>query len=247
MAQKYYLAAHEEQRGTGQYATTNCAAASGAMLVDQATLGIRNPGVGYFRKLTDDTEGGLQMGQVASVLEEDFGLEVRLYDYDDNLKWSRLVRYLNHGCFAVVAGDYDVLPPKLQGADYDGFHAVMYHQRFVKNQRVGDPLLKRWVKWPNELAYKYVMKFDRQVDGGIHAAIMIPQYAKLRSGVLKAAIRAEPSKGSEAIATMTSVQKIVTGGTVKGEVIAGVKLWRKVWVSSTASFGYIHWTQTWQD
>jgi hypothetical protein len=159
-----------------------------------------------------------------------------------------LVRYLNRGCFAVVAGDYDVLPPELQGADYDGFHAVVYHQRFINNQHVGDPLLKRWVKWPHDLAHRYVAKFDRQTDGGIHAAIMVPQYIKLRSGVLKAEIRAHPSKDSEAIATMVKGGKrIVTGGVVKGDKIAGVNLWRKVWVSSTASFGYIHWTQTWQD
>jgi hypothetical protein len=246
MARRFYLAEHEEQRRTGRMASTNCAAASGSMLVDQYHLGLKDPAVGYFRRLTDDLEGGLRMGQIAAVMEEDYGMTVRLYDYRDNLKWPRLKSFLNRGWFAVVAGDYDVIPAALQGADYDGFHAVVYHQRFKRGQRTGDPLKSRWLTWPRELAYRYVAKFDRQTRGGIHAVVMVPQFARLRTGVVEAEVFKKPRKDSDIIATLKDDQRLVTGGIVKGDTIAGVKQWRRVWVSQTASFGYVHWTQTWQ-
>lgn len=245
MGQRFYLAGHEEQRNTGTMASTNCAAASGAMLADQGTLGIKDPGVAYFRKLTDDTEGGLRMGQVASVLEDDLKIPVRLYDHSDNLKWDKLKRYLNKGWFAVVAGDYDVLPPNLQGADYDGFHAVVYHQRFKTVQRVGDPLMTKWLTWSHELAYQYVKKFDKQTQGGIHACVLEVQYTVLRDGIVEAEVVDAPSRDAKVLTTIKSGKKLVTGGIVKGDKVAGLDKWRRVWVPSAASFGYIHWTQSW--
>ena len=61
MAQKYYLAGFEKQ-GTGSaLGWKNCGAASGAMLADQATLGLKNPSSDAFRKATNDFEGGLNI------------------------------------------------------------------------------------------------------------------------------------------------------------------------------------------
>lgn len=245
MGKRFYLAEHESQRNTGPLSSTNCAAASGAMLVDQATLDRKDPRVRKFRNMTGDMVGGLQANAVASAMEE-FGIEVRLYDYRDNLKWWKLVKYLERGWFAVVAGDYDLIKGDIRGADFDGFHAVMYHQRFKHNQRVGDPLMDDWVKWPNDLAYKYVAKFDRQTQGGIHAVVMVPQYAMLRSEVIRAEIHEAPSQQSPVIASLGQGNRLVTGGTVKGDEIIGVDRWRKVWVPSTASVGYIHWSVTWK-
>jgi len=241
---KFYLGPHKEQRRTGPMSTTNCAAASGAMLANQATLGIKNPTVQWFRKQTGDDKGGLMMHQVAAVLDE-MGIDVHLYDYRDNLKWARLRQMISRGAFAIVAGDYDVIPDEFRGADYDGFHAVMYHQRFDKNQRTGDPLLKGWVKWPNWLAAKYVKKFDAQTQGGIHAVVMVQHFAYLRTEVEKAVIRAEPDNASAKIGTMTTGTRLITGGTVKGEAVAGVNRWRKVWVPGKDSVGYVHWTVAW--
>lgn len=247
MGRRFYRAQHEEQRGTGPMSTTNCAAASGSSLVDQYFLGTKDPQVGYFRRLTDDTEGGLRMGQIAAVMEDDFGMRVRLYDYNDRLKWFQLERYIKRGWFGVVAGDYDVLPPRLQGADYDGFHGVMYHQQYTKKQMVMDPLLEDWVGWDNDLAYRYVAKFDRQTSGGIHAVIMEAQYARTRKGVAKAEVFRAPRKDSRIIRHLVKGKKLVCGGNVKGEEIVGVDKWRRVWVPETSQFGYVHWTQTWKD
>lgn len=241
---KYYLAGFEGQRNTGPMSTTNCAAASGAMLADQATLGIKNPGVAWFRQQTDDYEGGLRAGQVAAVLEE-MGIEVRLYDHRDNLKWDKLRTFLNRGWFASVAGDYDVLPPELQGADYDGFHSTVYHQRFQSNQRVGDPLLENWRKWNNALARKYVQKFDKQTSGGIHAIVIVPKFARLRSQAEVVPVREQPEKDARVIARMSGSDKLVTGGTVKGDNVVGHDRWRKVWVPHVGT-GYVHYSVTWQ-
>jgi hypothetical protein len=247
MAKRFYRGEHEEQRRTGPMSTTNCAAASGAWLVDQYFLGTKDPQVSYFRKLTDDMDGGLRMGQIGAVMEDDFGMDVRVYDFDDHLRWERLAWFLERGMFAVVAGDYDVLPPDLQGADYDGFHATGYHQRYSKNQAVMDPLLDDWTRYDNRLAFRYVAKFDRQVEGGIHAVVMEPQYARLRKGIVKAEVFNHPRKDAKVLRHLVQGKKLVCGGNVKGEEIAGVALWRRVWVPETASFGYVHWTQTWKD
>lgn len=244
MGRRFYLAEHESQRNTGVMARTNCAAASGAMLADQWSLGLKDPGVAWFRKQTDDFEGGLRMEQVAGVLEE-LGVTVRLYDHRDNLKWSKLRSYLERGWFAVVAGDYDVLPPGQQGTDYDGDHAVVYHQAFKESQRVGDPLRAGWVAWPKELAYQYVAKFDRQTTGGIYATVMVPRYAILRDTVVEAELLARPEKDAPVIGTLKQGHKLVTGGVEKGDVIAGNDRWRRVWVPSASRVGYIHWAVSW--
>jgi len=245
MSQRYYLPDHESQRNTGPLATTNCAAASGAMLVDQGTLGGKKPSVATFRRATGDFAGGLQMNAVAAAAE-DYGIEVRLYDYADSLKWWRLVQYLDKGWFAVVAGDYDLIRGELRGAEYDGFHAVMYQQRFKINQRVGDPLQDDWVKWPNDLAYRYVAKFDRQTTGGIHAVVLKPHYARTRTEVQAAEIRREPSREHSPIGALKAGKRLVSGGTVRGEEILGVDRWRKVWWPPFATFGYVHWSVSWQ-
>jgi hypothetical protein len=252
MNQRYYLAGFEKQLTGASLDSKNCAAASAAMLADQMTLGIRNPTPDWVRKQTGDTEGGLMMNQIAAVLDE-MGIDVMLFDHNDKLKWSRLHPMLSRGHFAVVAGDYDVVPEKLNGADYQGFHAVLYQQRFVTNQRVGDPLNdgrrgdvpKGYIKWPNNLAYRYVAKFDKQTTGGIHAVVGVPHYARPRSEVAEAVIRAEPNNDSLIIGTLAKGQQLFTGGTVKGEELKGVNRWRKVWVPAAKSVGYIHWSVSW--
>lgn len=245
MSQRYYLPDHDSQRGTGPLATTNCAAASGAMLVDQGTLGRKKPAVAAFRRETGDLVGGLQMNAVAAAAEE-YGIEVRLYDYDDQLKWWRLLRYLDKGWFAVVAGDYDLIRGELRGAEFDGFHAVMYQQHFTHNLRVGDPLQDDWVRWPNDLAYRYVRKFDRQTSGGIHAVVLKPKYARTRSEVKAAEIRPDPGTSQPPIGVLRQGQRLVCGGTVRGSELLGVDRWRKVWVPGVGTFGYVHWSVTWQ-
>ena len=242
---RFYLAPHKGQRNTGVMSSTNCAAASGAMLDNQATLGIHNPSVRWWRKQTDDFSGGLRMEQVAAVLEER-GIKVHLYDYRDNLKWWRLKQYLAAGRFAVVAGDYDVLPPDLKGSLYDDFHAVVYHQLFKVNIRVGDPLMENWLKWPIDLAAEYVKKFDRQTVGGLHACVMVPEFAHLRDGIIEAEVVSEPEKDADVLTTLKGKSRLVTGGNVKGDTVAGINRWRKVWVpGKNSTIGYIPWSQTW--
>ena len=110
-----------------------------------------------------------------------------------------------------------------------------------------DPLLTDWVRWDNKLAYQYVAKFDRQTAGGIHCVVMETQYARTRQGIAKAEVFKAPRKDSEILRHLDKGDKLICGGSVKGDAIVGVDKWRRVWVPETASFGYTHWTQTWKD
>jgi hypothetical protein len=74
---------------------------------------------------------------------------------------------------------------------------------------------------------------------------MIQHFARLRSEVVEAVVRAQPDNSSEQVATMKRGDKLFTGGLVKGEKIAGVDRWRKVWYGGDEP-GYVHWSVTWQ-
>lgn len=249
MAQKFYRAGFEKQ-GTGTtLAWKNCAAASGAMLADQATLRLKNPSPDAFRKATGDFIGGLNPSQVGSTLETKYGVPVHVYDWNDGLTWDQLVRFLKRGQFAVVAGDYETLPYALKGdKDFRGDHSTLYHEIVGDKIRVGDPLNdgrrpgipKGYIWWPLSEARQYVMKFSENRPGGIYAVVMDRRLLRARPVTPATNIRATPTRDGRVIGKFGGSSTVVYGGTVTGEAIAGNRTWFRVWWPQTASFGYCH-------
>lgn len=244
---KFYKPTFEKQATGSELQWFNCGAASGAMLTDQATLGIKDPSVDRFRKKTGDTEEGLHMSAIGNALEA-FGVDAVVFDNDDRLKYWQLVKRVRLGQHAVIAGDYEVLPQHLRGdKDYEGYHSVFLWRVFNKYAVIGDPLNdgrrpnipEGWIRWPIEVLYDYVKRFDEQVSGGIHACFMRRSFVKPRSQVIEAAIRAEPEKHAQLLGTLRYGKRLVTGGTIVGEQVAGQERWFKVWYPPEG-IGYIH-------
>ena len=243
--QRYYLP-HFEKQLTGSYlASTNCGAASGAMLVDQATLGLKDPSPEMFRRQTGDMEGGLMLGAIQTAMEY-FGVPVTTYDYTDDLRWEELLSMLKSGRFAVVSGDYDALPPKYRGdKDFLGNHSVMYQAVTASGIRVGDPLNdgrrpgipKGWQVWPTSVARDYVMRFSQPFPGGVYAVVMQKRQVEVR---VIANVRLHPDRNAFILATLKGGKRLTYGGTVKGQPINGNRTWFQVWVPGAEKVGYTH-------
>ena len=254
MVTAFYRAGFEKQ-GTGSaLGWKNCGAASGAMLADQATLGLKNPTPDAFRKLTGDYSGGLFIGTVGHVLEAHYGVGVTVYDASDGYTFEALVADLKRGRFAVVNGDYDVVPDSLSGQpSFNGLHAEFWHQWTTTGIVVGDPLCdgrmlstghrapKGYVKYPLSVAREYVNKYDREVPGtGIHAAVMDLKLLKARPVSPATNIRSAPTRTSSVIGAFGGTSTIVWGGTVVGEKIGNNGIWYRVWCRSASEIGYCH-------
>lgn len=246
--QRWYRPGFEKQATGSALQWFNCAAASGAMLADQDTLGLTDPEPDRVRALSGDFSGGLTMGALGTALER-LGVQVTVFDNDDHLTWDTLARYCRGGRFAVVAGDYDALPRELKGdKDYNGPHAVFYQQMGTSNIVVGDPLNDGrasgiphgYIKWPVDVARRYVKRFDAQVTGGIHAVVMRPRLVKPRSQVMEAAVRSRPAAGARLLGTLPFSRRLVTGGGVEGEEVRGSKRWFRVWWPADGRLAYIH-------
>ena len=106
---KFYKPSFEKQLTGSDLASFNCAAASGAMLTDRATLGIKDPSPDRFRRKTGDDKGGLYMGAVGNALEA-FGVDAIVWDADDHLRWKRVKTMAQRGQSLVIAGDYEEIP-----------------------------------------------------------------------------------------------------------------------------------------
>jgi hypothetical protein len=242
----YYKPEFEEQSTGSTLQWFNCAAASGAMLTDRATLGIKDPTPDKFRRKTGDTKGGLYMGSVGNALEA-FGVDAMVWDADDHLRFKRVEAMAKRGQSIVIAGDYEVLPRKLRGdKDYQGDHSVFLYRMFKSVSIIGDPLNdgrrsnipKGWIQWPNATVYEYVKRFDQHTMGGIHAATARLQWVKARSQVAAAEIREAPEKSAKLVGVLLNGKRLNTGGTVVGEEIRGQVRWFKVWNKN--QIGYIH-------
>jgi len=243
---KFYKPSFEKQLTGSDLASFNCAAASGAMLTDRATLGIKDPSPDRFRRKTGDDKGGLYMGAVGNALEA-FGVDAIVWDADDHLRWKRVKTMAQRGQSLVIAGDYEEIPLKLRGdKDFRDDHSVFLYRMFTKVSIIGDPLNDGrrpgipdgWVQWPNEVVYAYVRRFDLQTQGGIHAATARLDWVKPRSQVRAADVRTKPEKDAPIIGQLEWGKRLNTGGTVVGETIRGQERWFKVWMKS--QIGYIH-------
>lgn len=243
--QRYYLPRFEKQL-TGSYLeSTNCGAASGAMLVDQGTLGLKDPSPEMFRRQTGDMEGGLMIGAIQTAMEY-FGVPVTAYDYTDDLAWPTLLSMLKAGRFAVVSGDYGALPVKYRGdKDFLGNHSVMFQAVTASGIRVGDPLNdgrrpgvpKGWQVWPQSVARDYVLRFTQPYPGGIYAVVMQKRQVEVR---VIANIRLHPDRDAFILATLREGKRLTYGGTVKGQAILGNRTWFQVWVPSAEKVGFVH-------
>lgn len=252
MAQAFYLAAFEKQLTGSALAGSNCGAASGAMLTDQATLRLRNPEPDSFRRATGDYSGGLFIATIGRTMELEYNVPVTVYDASDGLTWTQLTAFLKQGRFAVVNGDYDQVPYSLRGdKDFTGLHSVVYHHFNTDRSRllVGDPLNdgrrpgipKGWVWWPSDVARNYVQKYDREVPGdGLHACVMDLRRLRARPVTPYTNIRLSAEKDAPIIGKFGGSQTVVWGGTVKGEAIANNTLWYRVWCPTAAKIGYCH-------
>lgn len=249
MATAFYRAEFEKQ-GTGSaLGWKNCAAASGAMLADQASLKLVDPEPDAFRRATGDFSGGLTISQVGDTLEQTYGIGVTVYDASDGYTWDALLADLKRGKFMVVNGDYDVVPYKLSGdKDFRGLHSEFWHRVTTAGIVVGDPLCdgrragipNGYVTYPFNIAREYVEKFDRQVPGtGLHACVMDLKRLKARPRITTN-VRRSPTRASGILGTISGLTTLVWGGTLKGESIGGNSTWYKVWFPRTSSFGYCH-------
>jgi len=243
--QRFYLPRFEKQLTGSPLASTNCGAASGAMLVDQATLGLKDPSPEMFRRQTGDMEGGLLIGGITTAMEY-FGVPVTSYDWEDQLDWPALLSMLKAGRFAAVSGDYDALPLKYRGdKDFEGRHSVMYQAVTAKGVRVGDPLNdgryagipKGWQIWPTEVARDYVLRFTQPLTGGIYAVVMQKRQVEVRT---IANVRIHPARDAFILTTLREGKRLTYGGTEQGQAVAGNRTWFKVWVPSAEKVGYVH-------
>lgn len=252
MAQAFYLTDFEKQLTGTVLASSNCGAASGAMLVGQGTLGALDPGADAFRRNTGDYTGGLFIGTIGNTCEVDYKVGVTVFDGMDGLTWAKLLAYLKAGRFAVVNGDYDQVPLALRGdKDFTGLHSVMYHQVNSAGTmvRVGDPLNdgrrpgipKGWVWWPISVAKNYVEKYDREVPGtGLHAAVLDRKRLRARPVAPATNIRSAPSMTSSIIGKFGGTQTVIWGVKVVGQKVGNSTIWYRVWCPTAARVGFCH-------
>lgn len=247
----YYLPHFEKQLTGSVLDNTNCGAASGAMLIDQATLGDTDPTPEQFRRQTGDLSGGLHVGNIATACEE-FGIPVTAFDSSDDLGWFSLRRMLLAGRFAVVAGDYDVLPIGLRGdKDFEGWHSVFFQAINLSRTkiRVGDPLNDGrrpgipdgWIEWPIDIARDYVERFGNQTGGGIQCVVMDRREVEVRAG--GADVYLHPRFDATRIGTYQAKKRFAYGSVIKSEPRLGNRNWFSVWVPKSNKVGYIHGTR----
>jgi hypothetical protein len=256
MATAFYRAKFEKQLTGSSMGGSNCGAASGAMLADQSSLGLKNPTPDQFRRNTGDWSGGLIISLIGSTLEQDYGIPVHVYDASDGYTFEDLLIHLKRGRFAVVNGDYGTVPTRLTGSDtFNELHSEFWHQYSpTKGILVGDPLNdgrklawsgrvvpKGYVWYPIDVARKYVNSFDRQVPGvGIHACVMDLKRLRARPVSPETNIRESPERGSTVIGKFGGTQTVAWGGVVRGQSIAGNTVWYRVWCPSASKIGYCH-------
>lgn len=249
MGSAFYRAGFEKQLTGSHLGGSNCAAASGAMLVDQSTLRLKNPTPDAFRRATGDFSGGLMASQVGSTCERKYGVPVHVFDYDDNLDWPTLKRFLSNGRFAVISGDYEVLPRSMRGdKDFTGDHSVFYHRITSRGVIVGDPLAdgrrpgipKGYQLWPMDIARKYAMRFTQTKPGGIYAVVLDRKRLRARPVSPNTKVRSVPKRGDNVIGSFGGTSTVVYGGTVQGESIGGNSTWFRIWWPKTNGFGYCH-------
>jgi hypothetical protein len=253
VAVAFYRAGFEEQLTGSALGPVNCNSASGAMLADEATLGLQNPTPDQFRRNTGDTSGGMPIATIGETLEHHYGVGVTVYDASDGYTFDKLVLALKRGQHAIVNGDYAVVPHSLAGSKtFDGYHSEYWHSWTAKGIVVADPLCdgrplpgggrapKGYVLYPLAIARKFVEQFDHEVVGrSIHCAIMDLKRLKPRSGGTTN-IRVLATRKSAILGTFRGTQTLVWGGTVKGESIGGNNVWYRVWFPAKAKLAYVH-------
>jgi len=250
MSTPFYRAGFEKQLTGSALGSVNCNSASGAMLADQATLGLKNPTPDAFRKATGDHVGGMPIALIGSTLEHTYGVGVTVYDASDGYTFDKLVADLKRGKFAVVNGDYDQVPHYLAGSrTFDGLHSEFWHRWTPTGIVVGDPLCdgrrtgipKGYVKYPLSVARNYVEKYNREIPGNsIHACVMDLKRVKARPVSPNTVVRSQPTRASASIGSFGGTTTLAWGGVVIGESIGGNRTWYRVWFPAASRIGYCH-------
>lgn len=250
----FYRATFRKQLTGSNLEGVNCGAASGAMLVDQGSLGAKRPSADAFRRRTGDWSGGLFIGTVGSTVEK-YGVGVHVFDGADGLTWAQLLAYLKAGRMAVVQGDYSVVPTRLTGSDqFNGLHSEFYHQYSATNGiLVGDPLNdgrllpsgrrapKGYVWYPLSVARNYVESFDRKVAGpGLHAAVLDRKRLKARPITPATNVRSGPYMTSPVIGKFGGSTTVIWGAKVQGGSVGGNTTWYRIWLPSANRIGFCH-------
>lgn len=244
----FYLAGFEKQLTGSALGGKNCSMASAAMLADQSTLGVKNPTPDSLRKISGDTDGGLTIAQVGSVLGA-IGVHTTVYDASDGFTFDRLVAELRKGRFAVVNGDYDQVPMSLRGdKTFTGLHSEFWQRVAGSGIVVGDPLNdgrragipKGYVTYTMDVARNYVEKYDRQVPGtGIHVALMDLRRVKSRAGRVNVRSAPEIAAGN-VLGLLSGTSTLAWGASVRGQSVAGNNLWYRVWYPARSRIAFVH-------
>lgn len=251
----FYRATFRKQLTGTDLAGQNCGAASGAMLVDQGSLGAKKPSADQFRAKTGDFSGGLFIATVGGTIEK-YGVGVTVFDASDGLAWAELLAYLKAGRFAVVNGNYAVVPTALTGSDlFNGLHAETFMEVNSAGTAilVGDPLNdgrllpsgrrapRGYVWYPLSVAKNYVESFDRQVPGtGLHAAVLDRKRLVARPVSPATNVRISPYMTSKIIGKFGGATTLIWGVKVQGGSVAGNSTWYRVWLPSASKVGYCH-------
>jgi hypothetical protein len=245
----FYRTPFKKQITGSALGPSNCNMAAAAMLANQATLGFKNPSPDGLRTLSGDTVGGTTIQQAASVLLK-VGVKTEMYSSGDGFMFADLVGNLKKGRFAIVHGDYDQVPYRLDGSPgFNGLHSEFWHRVTPDGSGiiVGDPLNdgrragipNGFVTYPMSVARNYVQKFDAQIPGvGLHVALMDLQRVRSRGGAVN--IRASATRASTILGTFSGTSTLVWGWAVNGESIGGNSVWYRVWYPAKSRIAYVH-------
>jgi hypothetical protein len=162
----------------------SCTAYAMAMGIDAATAGARRPSGAKVRKLTDDTEGGLKLRQVADVALETYGVRVAVRTGWNTIAPARAAQLLRSGRGFLLQGNTEaLLGTKSQstigpcnhavwvnevkgGTDDRPDKALVYDPAADGRHRVGRDFANgpRWWPWERVLDFAADLRPDRE-DG----------------------------------------------------------------------------------
>jgi hypothetical protein len=159
------------------FQSSNCVAATGAMLVDRASGGAIEESGAQVRVQTGDTSGGLGYDQLRWVAGR-FWDEV--WNFEPSLPWADLVsRARDRG--VGLCGSYSVLvgtPHDACRGLFRGNHSVALAEQTADGWIVGDPMAdgrysgcpKGFQEWPDALVRRFAASFVTGISGPVVGA-----------------------------------------------------------------------------
>ena len=236
-----YLPRHDTQFEPRTWSSgLDCNMAAAADMARFGSLGLIDRRHDWFRDRarnsdgTPDRSGGTNIDQAQDVLDG-VGVASTVYDGADGRAWANVISDLLRAPI-IAHGDYGAVPVALRGPidrAYTGPHAVLFHALSGASIRVGDGLSDDWMLWPVAVARAYMVAFP-----GAGVTCLVPVIRKVAAKVATANVRAQPSRGSRVITTISPRSRIHCGGTQRGEVIGANATWFRVWTAGR--IGFVH-------